>query len=135
MAGRSLTDHPVVVVIGVLAAVATIVGVLFQIGVLPPKPPHPQTACRDPAISLSRGSGPSGTKVTVRGTGFPSDAPVELRYHTETLEPARTDPSGGFSAKVTIPGLMDPFAPIQVTISATTIREVCQARAVYKLTG
>jgi hypothetical protein len=90
--------------------------------------------CSDLSISLSRGSGPSGTEVTVRGSGFPSDEAVEMRFHTETLLPSRTQTDGTFGVDIVVPGTFDVFAPIQIEIRATTTPTVCFASAAFELT-
>jgi hypothetical protein len=91
--------------------------------------------CEDPSISLSRGSGPSGTEVVVRGRGFPSDESVEVRFHTEDLPPARTDPEGNFEVNVVIPGTFDAFAPQQFSLGATTKPTICSDTAPFDLTA
>lgn len=98
-------------------------------------PDGPVFECQDPSISLSRGSGPSGTHVVVRGSGFPSDEAVEVRFHTEALPPARTDGEGSFEDEVVIPGTFDAFAPQQFEISATTKPTVCSDSTPFALTS
>jgi hypothetical protein len=95
----------------------------------------PTHRCGDPTMSLSRGSGPSGTLVVVRGTGFPPDERVELRFHTELLPPARTDNEGSFEDEVVVPGTFDAFAGQQFMISATTKPTICTATAPFALTS
>jgi hypothetical protein len=90
--------------------------------------------CRDPSLSLSRGSGPSGTHVTVRGRGYPSDEEVDVRFHTEALPPARTSDEGEFSDDVVIPGTFDAFAPQQFEIRAVTRPTICSDAAPFQLT-
>jgi len=135
-------EHPVLTVLGALAAVATIVTTLIQLNILPsPFPPNPSPSpghpanCDDPSLSLSTGSGPSGTVVAVRGTGFPGDERVDLRFHTEALVPARTDDEGTFEVDVTVPGTFDAFAPTRFELSATTRPTICTSTAPYQLTS
>ncbi len=91
-------------------------------------------SCRDPALSLSRGTGPSGTAVVVRGSGFPSDESVGLRFHTEALPPARTDADGAFEVEVVIPGTFDVFAPQRFDIRASTSPTICSESTPFELT-
>ena len=126
-----------------VAAVATILTFLFQFNILSwpfdsdPGRPSPSNGlpCVDASISLSRGAGPSGTEVVVRGRGFPSDEAVKIRFHTEELLPSRTDASGAFEVEVVIPGTFDPFAPQQFTLSAVTTATVCSASVPFQLTA
>lgn len=90
--------------------------------------------CDDPAVSLSRGAGPSGTEVVVRGSGYPADEAVEVRFHTEALPPARTSTDGTFEVDIVVPGTFDPFAPKQFEIRATTTPTVCFDSAPFELT-
>ena len=85
----------------------------------------------DPEISLSRGSGPSGTETVVSGSGFPADTRIDIRFHTEAMAPGRTDSNGSFQTEVVIPGTFDAFAPQQFEITASA---VCAARAPFELT-
>jgi hypothetical protein len=91
--------------------------------------------CKDPSVSLSRGSGPSGTHTVVRGSGFPSDEAVDVRFATETLPPARTDLEGAFEVEVVVPGTFDAFAPKQFEITATTKPTICFDSAPFLLTS
>jgi hypothetical protein len=125
-----------------VAAVATILTFLFQFDIIswppggngPSPSPSNGRPCDDASISLSRGSGPSGTEVVVSGGGFPSDEAVRLRFHTEELLPSRTDAGGAFEVEVVIPGTFDPFAPQQFTLSAVTSPTVCAGSAPFELT-
>jgi hypothetical protein len=125
-----------------VAAVATILTFLFQFDIIswppggdgPSPSPSNGQPCADASISLSRGSGPSGTEVVVTGRGFPSDEAVRLRFHTEELLPSRTDAGGDFEVTVVIPGTFDPFAPQQFTVSALTTPTVCSASVPFQLT-
>jgi hypothetical protein len=90
--------------------------------------------CSDPSISLSRGTGPSGMELAVRGSGFPSDEAVELRFHTEALLPSRTQTDGTFAVDIVVPGTFDVFAPTQFEITATTTPTVCSDSAAFELT-
>lgn len=132
-----LGEHPIAVAVGLLASIVTILGFLLQLDVLS----WPQlqgggggSPCSNPAISLSHGSGPSGSAVTVTGKGFPNDEKVSLRFHTEELTPARTSSAGEFSVGVRIPGTFDAFAPQQFSITAVTTPTVCSDEASYRLT-
>jgi hypothetical protein len=138
-----------------LAAIATILTFVFQfvIGTEESGSPRPVPSASeaepggveemveelagtcDPVLSLSRGSGPSGTEVTVSGTGFPAGARVETRFHTEDMTPSETDAAGEFELTVVIPGTFDPFAPQQFSIGASTRTRVCFADTPFQLTA
>lgn len=90
--------------------------------------------CSKPSISLSRGAGPSGTRVTVSGRGFAADTEVELNFHTEALPPSRTGSEGTFSQEVVIPGSFDAFAPQQFQIRALSKGPICSDDAPFQLT-
>ena len=141
------------VVVGLLAGLAAIIGLVVQLwpdgdgdsrgggnGDSEESPITPITTtddfarCVEPALSLSVGSGPSGTEVVVSGTGFPDDQAVDLRFHVEPLPPSRTDTEGSFQVAVTIPGSLDAFAPSTFQINASTSPTVCFADATFELT-
>ena len=146
---RSLAENPVVVVIGVLAGLAGIIGLVVQLWPeggggsrgggnggqeSPTTQPDALARCTDPSLSLSVGSGPSGTEVVVSGTGFPGDQSVDLRFHVEPLPPSRTDADGAFQVAVVIPGSLDSFAPSTFEINANTSPSVCFADVPFELT-
>jgi hypothetical protein len=143
----------IVTAISVAACIATILGFLMDHDVVPnpfgspvsqvstaatasgpATPGHSSAICSDQHVSLSRGSGPSGTEVTVTGTTFPADQQVTLEFSTEELPPARTDDHGRFQVTVVIPGTLDAFAPRQVAIIATTTPDVCFDSEPFELT-
>jgi hypothetical protein len=142
-----MSQHPALVILAALAALATVLTFVFTFVVngrdgpgvdsdVVNGPNGPDAdfhfgICDDPRLSLSDGSGPSGTQIVVSGSGFPGDRNVELRFHTEALAPARTDDEGSFEADVRIPGTYDPFAPRQFDIVATA--NVCSQRAPFQL--
>ena len=150
-------EHPLIRGIFVVAAVAGIVGVMAQLHIPPfnggtptPAPtstPGPTFApgptptspgpfgCAAPTLSLSKGSGPSGTHVVVSGSGFPANEPVEMRFHTELLPPSQTGPDGTFQVEIVVPGTFDSFVGQQFTISAVTSPSICHKEAPFKLTG
>lgn len=123
--------------IGLVAALITLAAALIQVGafgdfrlpgpvIVEPGgggsqqgPGSCNAAMVEPALSLSVGSGPSGTEVTVSGSGFCPDADLEILFHTETVQFARTDADGAFSVGATIPGTFDFSAPMQYQIIAT----------------
>ena len=114
-------------VLGAVASVAAILTFLFTYGPLTwpwagqsTAPPASTGSCHDPHLSLSQGSGPSGTKVTVTGTGFPGSEHIEVSLHTEAMAPALSDGNGAFSDDVVIPGTLDTFAPMQFDIVAAS---------------
>jgi len=139
VSGRRQRDSPWLIALYAIAAVATILTFLFQFNVIrwpfggPTTSPSVPTGTCEPGLSLSQGSGPSGTTVVVTGTGFPSGESVELRFHTEVLLPAQTDAEGGFSVPVVIPGTFDFTAPSQLSITATTSPTVCSKSVPFGL--
>lgn len=70
----------------------------------------------DPSVTLSTASGPPGTAVTVRGTGFGSDETVDLDFQAAEVGTTRTAADGSFSVVVTIPDT--PFRNQQFDIVA-----------------
>ena len=58
-----------------------------------------------PTLSMSPASGPAGTSVTVRGSGFPSKVKVQLTWDGDptNMPRASTNVRGAFSATLTIP--------------------------------
>jgi hypothetical protein len=69
----------------------------------------------DPKITLSPGSGPPGTTVTVTGTGFPANSDIELWLLGPVAETV-SDGSGSFSASFEVPGT--PFGGIQDVLAS-----------------
>lgn len=94
---------------------------------------YPPTTC--PTIAVSTTAPAVGETITVSGSNFDADATVTIQLHTTTydLGTARTDASGAFSAKVTLPAgvtghhLIEvqgaqsacPADPVQVDIQGT----------------
>lgn len=77
-------------------------------------------SCLGGEISLSRGSGPSGTAVTVIGTNWGAPGKrVRLIFGTTDMAPTRVEEGGRFIAEVVIPGDLDAFAPRQDRIRAS----------------
>lgn len=102
-----------VAIVGGILAICAALGIPTQLGAfgdfrLPLLPGRAVTA-----ISLSQGQGPSGTKLTVTGTGFSAGEIVDIRFSTEKIGEARVGDDGGFSANVTVPGSFDAFAGAQ----------------------
>ena len=129
-----MKDHPLLTILGALAAIATILTFVFTIvidGGGTVGMDNLGGPCDDPQLSLSDGSGPSGTEVVVRGSGFPGREDVDLRFHTESLTPARTDDGGNFEVNVRIPGSFDPFAPQQFDIVASA--DACSDNIAFQL--
>jgi hypothetical protein len=86
------------------------------------------------ALSLSRGSGPSGTKVVVSGSGFGHGDTVEIRFEVDVVGQVQADGTGKFSTTVTIPGTYDAFGAAQHTITATGRPSIRSASAPFMLT-
>lgn len=64
----------------------------------PPFDVPPPGPGRAPDISLSPGSGPAGTSISVSGTGFAPGETVVIRFHTRELDRIQADQQGGFPA-------------------------------------
>jgi hypothetical protein len=137
--------------LGVAAALVTIVGFLLglpvtlvQLGVvgnirvpgLPGAPVHVSAPVNGTAtLSVSSGSGPSGTEITLSGTVFGGSEAVEIRFHTESIATARADGNGVFSGvHARIPGSFDAFAPQQFDIVATGESTERSASVPFQLT-
>lgn len=86
------------------------------------------------ALSLDRGSGPSGTKVVVSGSGFGHGDTVEIRFEVDQVGQVQAVGAGKFSTTVTIPGTYDAFGPGQHTITATGRPSIRSASAPFMLT-
>ena len=140
----ALASGGVRVALGAFGALLLLIGMYFIVnGATGPRKESPTNTsepvdkggCDNPKISLSKGKGSSGSKVTVKGTGFPTNADVEILFHHEAMTPDATDDTGSFEGRVTIPGTFDPFAPEQFRIHATTKSPiVCFADAPFQLT-
>jgi hypothetical protein len=98
----------VTIVAGVLAICAAL-GIPTQLGAFGSLriPGLPGRAVA--AISLSQGQGPSGTRVTVTGSGFSAGEIVDLTFSTEKIGEAQVGADGRFTATVKIPGSFDAF--------------------------
>jgi hypothetical protein len=165
VSNMSRSDHPVIIALGAMGAIATVLAFLFQLDALKfPDRSGPAASqksgrgqntvprgtasgadssenasprCEDPHITSLPGRGPSGTSVSITGSGFPSGKIINFEYHTEQMEPSRVREDGTVHAQVTIPGLLDPFldgADRQVTIRATTSSPLCFSTTVFALT-
>jgi hypothetical protein len=113
-------------------------GVLGNVRVpgLPGAPVHVSAPVQGTAtLSVSSGSGPSGTEITLSGTGFGGSEKVDIRFHTEAIATARADGSGMFSGlRARIPGSLDAFAPQQFDIVATGESTERSASVPFQLT-
>jgi IPT/TIG domain-containing protein len=85
-------------------------------------------------LSLSQGSGKSGDKVTVSGSGFGHGDTVEIRFQVDVIGQAQADDTGKFSTTVTIPGTYDVFGTHQYSITATGRPSIRSATAQFQLT-
>jgi hypothetical protein len=86
------------------------------------------------SISLSKGTGPSGTELTVSGRNFAPGEEVTVRFGATEMGRDVAGGDGGFELPVRIPGNQDPFAPKQVRIVATGGQSAKSADAVFDLT-
>ncbi|MBT1004433.1 beta-mannanase [Paenarthrobacter sp. DKR-5] len=94
----------------------TVLGLLLGLAAAGLSLPAPAAAA--PLLSLSPSSGPSGTVVAVRGSGFPKKAAGTVTAGTVTV-PFRTGANGAFSVSVTVAG---PAGKLAVTAAAGTAR-------------
>jgi hypothetical protein len=87
------------------------------------------------SLSISHGSGPSGTNVKLSGHGFGSNETVDIFFHTEPIATARADGSGDFSdVRARIPGSFDVFAPQTFEIQAIGRSSEKSAMVPFRLT-
>lgn len=130
----------------IITFVGTILGIITQLGAfgdfrIPALPgrdiSRDSQACSPatvaPKLSLSTGSGPSGTHLAITGHGFCPNQNVQISFHTEQIANAQTDHDGAFSVPATVPGSYDAFAPQQFTI--TTTGPAGQAVVPFRLTA
>jgi len=120
--------------IGVLTGAITLASQLgafgdFRVPFLPGK-----SVAATASLSLSTGQGPSGTLVTVSGTGFGAGEKVTIRFHVEPVGDALADGSGAFSAAVKVPGSYDAFAPQQFEFIASGDASARSATVPFRLT-
>jgi hypothetical protein len=70
-------------------------------------------------ITIAPTSGVSGTKVTVKGTGFSASQPITIRYRdvavTTTPASISTDANGSFTASFTVPAGLAGTYPVEVS--------------------
>jgi hypothetical protein len=85
-------------------------------------------------ISLSKGSGPSGTEVTVKGSNFAAGEEVTIRISAEEIGVATVNADGTFEQSVTIPGSFDVFGTRSYDITATGRTSVKTASRPFKIT-
>ncbi|MFN2503804.1 MAG: hypothetical protein ABR540_06155 [Acidimicrobiales bacterium] len=57
----------------------------------------PKPGFADTSITLSQGSGPPGTEITVSGSGFDGGETVRIRLHTTEVAKVEVDDDGSFS--------------------------------------
>jgi len=86
------------------------------------------------SISLSDGSGPSGTELTVSGENFQPGEEVKISFATTEMGRAVADNDGRFELSVTIPGNQDAFGSHQVDIAANGQQSIKHADAPFQLT-
>lgn len=122
----------------ILAIVAGLVGLLAVLNNGPggngPTEERIVTGCTDPTVTLSPTAGPSGTVVTVTGSGFPGAEQLDVRFNTEIVGQVRTERTGTFATDVTVPDSFDVFAPTQLGVTGTTSPTVCFRTAPFQLT-
>ena len=122
--------------LGTIAASLTIIGSLIQFGVLGGQriPGLPGLDAGQAAnLSISRGSGPSGMKVRLRGSGFSAGETVEIRFATDQIARARVGKHGGFRASAFIPGTFDVFGARQYEIVAVGMSSAKSADVPFQL--
>jgi IPT/TIG domain len=85
-------------------------------------------------ISLSRGSGPSGTEVTVKGSNFSAGEEVTIRISGEEIGVATVGSDGTFEQSVTIPGSFDAYGSQQHQITATGNTSIKTASRPFRIT-
>jgi hypothetical protein len=101
---------------------------------LPPGVSFPDSPAGEMSVYVNPTSGAGNATVTLSGEGFPGNARVTIRFHTEQFAETRTNGQGKF-ANVTakIPRSFKPFAPQQFDIVA--VSGAFSARTPFQLTG
>jgi hypothetical protein len=85
------------------------------------------------SITLSRGSGPAGTSVTVSGRGFDAGETVEVMFHVTSMGSAVANASGAFTG-VVIKVPVGSLKGFPYLITATGKRSAKSARAPFNVT-
>jgi hypothetical protein len=86
------------------------------------------------SISLSRGSGPSGTEVTVSGSNFAAGEEVTIRFQNDPVGSATAGSDGTFEQTITVPGSYDVLGTRQYVIVATGRTSIKTASRPFRLT-
>jgi hypothetical protein len=124
-----------------LAAIATVVGVLYQIGVFHgfggtdnSGPPNPPPQCASAEITLSSDTAARGSRLTVYGSCFDPGELVEIRIHVTSVGTASADTKGSFTQTVTVPQSAPP-PDFPTEVSATGHNSVKTASAPFSTTS
>jgi hypothetical protein len=91
-----------------------------------------QTIAAGPTIVLTPTSGPAGTSVSVKGTGFGAREPVAITFDARQVGSALTDALGRFAATIKVPtnATVGPHR-----VAATGSRSRRTAQATFTVTG
>lgn len=129
--------------IGLVTALVTLAGtVATQMGAFGdtriPGLPGAPLSCDpriNPTLSLSTGTGASGTELTITGADFCPGELVTISFHTEQIATAQADDDGIFRTAARVPGSFDVFAPRRFNIIATGEESLGTARVPFQLTS
>jgi plastocyanin len=119
------------IVIAAAAAATVVVAaltLLWNLGYIPERHPRPP----ETVINLSKRSGPVGTTVRVKGSGFLDNEPVMIFVHVFQVGTATTNDSGEFHRRIKIPAELANLPLPQVPVFArgvTSKRVAVQAFA------
>ena len=89
----------------------------------------------DAKLSVSKGTGDSGTEIELRGSGFAPNETVEVLFHVDAIATTRADANGAFrDLRARIPGTYDFMAPYQFRIFALGQSSQRSATVPFELT-
>jgi len=84
-----------------------------------PTPPISSFHTYQPRLSLDPSSGPAGTSVTAKGTGFASDSLVQVFFSGGLVGQGTSDENGSVTISFMVPSEFSNFAGTQITVSAS----------------
>jgi hypothetical protein len=129
--------HRTEIVVAVAAGIGALVAVLtlaWQLGWIPTRKSHPP----ETKIELSKQSGPPGSTVRVRGSGFVKNETVRLYVNVYQVGETEADGSGQFSwISIRIPKALAQFQAVlqQAYVRAAGVRSKRQDTEAFNLTG
>jgi hypothetical protein len=122
--------------VGPAVAIVLVVAVIVVLGVVAVKVfsgfDFTNFETGEPTVTLSTGSGPPGTAVTVSGTGFGSSETIEVRVHATEVGTTQAAADGSFSVEIRVPPT--PFRNQQFDITASGKRTIRHDSAPFMVT-